>query len=99
MGNRQSCIAILFTVYPLIFKTFSWGAKIHLCSYFRFFCRGNNPVQAGRLRRPGRFFEVSAPFASPQGRQKAQKLQKRFVQRRSLCTNFEKLWLKESDLS
>src|SRR2546423_12853768 len=46
----------------------------------------------GRLRRPGRFFAVSAPFAFPKGRQKAQKLQKRIVQRQSLCTNatFEK---------
>src|SRR2546423_14504251 len=48
----------------------------------------------GRLRRPRRFFAVSAPFAFPKGRQKAQKLQKRIVQRQSLCTNatFEKPW-------
>src|SRR6266487_3953396 len=46
----------------------------------------------GRLRRPRRFFAVSAPFAFPKGRQKAQKLQKRIVQRLCLCTNatFEK---------
>ena len=46
----------------------------------------------GRLRRPRRFFAVSAPFAFPKGRQKAQKLQKRIVQRQSLCTDatFEK---------
>src|SRR5205814_1038932 len=45
-----------------------------------------------RLRRLGRFFAVSAPFAFPKGRQKAQKLQKRIVQRLCLCTNatFEK---------
>jgi hypothetical protein len=32
----------------------------------------------GRLRRPGGFFAVSAPFALPKARQKAQKLQKIF---------------------
>src|SRR2546421_1239670 len=42
----------------------------------------------GRLRRPGRFFAVSAPFAFPKGRQKAQKLQKRIVQRQSLGIAF-----------
>ena len=41
----------------------------------------------GRLRRQRRFFAVSAPFAFPSGRQKAQKLQKRIVQRLCLCTS------------
>ena len=41
----------------------------------------------GRRRRPGRFFAVSAPFSFPKGRKKAQKLQKRIVQRLCPCMN------------
>jgi len=49
-------------------------------------------LEHGHLRRPERFFAVSAHFAFPQGRQNAQKLQKRFMQRLCLCMNatFEK---------
>src|SRR5207247_2155573 len=38
-------------------------------------------------RRPGRFFAVSGHFAFTQGRQNAQKLQKRILQRLCLCKN------------
>src|SRR2546430_10109040 len=74
-------------------KIASFSLTLHRASQKSLSAEHAGP-EHGRLRRPGRFFAVSGHFAVPQGRQNAQKLQKRILQRLCLCKNstFEKPW-------